>query len=352
MRAAFTPTYGSADVLEVREIPTPTPGDHDVLVEVRASVVTAGDHRLRSADFPSITAPLGRLALGVFGPRHPVQGTNFAGRVVAVGRAVTRYAVGDEVFGSSMHGAHAEYLVVSEEGPMARKPARLGHDEAAALPYGAITALHFLRRLGAVAPGEKVLILGASGGVGRFAVQLAKHLGAEVTGVCGAGNFELVRSLGADHLIDHRTLDLARLPGRYDLIFDIAGVTTFSQIRAVLSPEGRFLTLLMSFGVLLQMLVTSLRRGPRAIFSIAAGDRRQMEEVAELAERGVLRPVIAQRFPLERIAEAHAAHPVGAVVVTMGRAGVTSDAGPATAPPAQGTLRSVRTGALGAALEG
>ena len=169
---------------------------------------------------------------------------------------------------------------------MARKPARLGYDEAAALPYGAITALHFLRRLGAVEAGEKVLILGASGGVGRFAVQVAKHLGAEVTGVCSTGNFELVRSLGADHVIDHRSLDLARLPGRYDVIFDIAGVTTFAQSRSALSPEGRFLTLLMSFGVLVQMLATSLRRGPRAIFSIAAGDRSQMEQVAELAERG------------------------------------------------------------------
>jgi NADPH:quinone reductase-like Zn-dependent oxidoreductase len=268
-----------------------------------------------------------------------VQGTNFAGRVVAVGRAVTRYAVGDEVFGSSMHGAHAEQILVSEEGPMARKPARLGYDEAAALPYGAITALHFLRRLGAVAPGEKVLILGASGGVGRFAVQVAKQLGAEVTGVCSADNFALVRSLGADHVVDHRTMDLARQPGRYDLIFDIAGVTTFSQSRALLSPEGRYLTLLMSFGVLVQMLATSLRRGPRAIFSIAAGDRRQMEQVAELAERGVLRPIIAQRFPLERIADAHAAHPVGAVIVTMGREEATREVEPAPTRPAQGEQR-------------
>lgn len=317
MRAALTPTYGPADVLEVRDVPPPTLGDHEVLVEVHASLVTAGDQRLRAADFPGISALFGRLVIGLLRPKQAVQGTNFAGRIVAVGREVTRYAVGDDVFGSTPHGAYAEYLVVPEDGPMARKPARFGYDEAAALPYGAVTALHFMRDLGAVRPGDKVLVLGASGGVGRFAVQIAKHLGAEVTGVCSAGNFELVRSLGADHVLDHRTTDFTRRPERYDVIFDVAGVTTFSRSRSSLSREGRYLTLLISIGVLLQMLVTGTRRGPRAKFAVVFGDRSRMEQVRDLAERGVLRPILAQSFPLERIAEAHAARAIGTVTVTI-----------------------------------
>jgi NADPH:quinone reductase-like Zn-dependent oxidoreductase len=317
MRAALTTTYGPAEVLEVRDVPRPTPGAHEVLVEVHASPVTAGDQRLRAADFPGIMALFGRLLLGLLRPRRAVQGTNFAGRIVAVGREVTRYAVGDDVFGMTPHGAYAEYLVVPEDGPMARKPARLGYDEAAALPYGAVTALHFVRDLGAVRPGDKVLVLGASGGVGRFAVQIAKHLGAEVTGVCSAGNFELVRGLGADHVLDHRTTDFTRLPERYDVIFDVAGVSTFSRSRSSLSGEGRYLTLFMSIGLVLQMLVTGKRRGPKAKSAIVLGDRNQVEQVRELAERGVLRPVLAQSFPLERIAEAHAARAVGTVTVAL-----------------------------------
>ena len=317
MRAAFTPGYGPADILEVRDVPPPVPGDHEVLVAVHASTVTAADHRLRSADFPSIAALFGRLIIGMFRPKHAVQGTNFAGRVVAVGRKVTRYAPGDDVFGGTMHGAYAEYIAVPEDGPMARKPAGLGYDEAAALPYGAVTALIFLRDVGAVRPGDKVLVVGASGGVGRFAVQIAKHLGAEVTGVCGAGNFDLVRSLGADHVIDHRTTDFTRGSERYDVLFDVAGVTTFSRCRSVLSREGRYLTLLLSVGVLVQVLFTAMRRGPRAKFAIAGGDRNEMDRVRELAERGVIRPVLGESFPLERIAEAHAARATGTVVVTI-----------------------------------
>ncbi len=317
MRAAFTPVYGPAEVLEVRDVPPPTPGDHEVLVAVHASTVTAGDHRLRAADFPSISALFGRLVLGMFRPKQAVQGTNFAGRIVAVGRKVTRYAAGDDVFGATMHGAYAEYLTVSEDGPMARKPTGLGYAEAAALPYGAVTALRFLRDIGAVRPGDKVLVVGASGGVGRFAVQIAKHLGAEVTGVCSAANFDLVRSLGADHVLDHRTTDFTRRPERYDVLFDVAGTTTFSQSRQSLSRDGRYLTLLISVGVLVQMLLTSMRRGPRAKFAIVAGDRDEMDRVRELAERGAIRPVLGQSFPLERIAEAHAARTTGTVIVTV-----------------------------------
>ncbi len=311
MRAAVTPVYGPPDVLELRDVPKPALRERDVLIEVHASPVNAADHRLRSADFPSFSAVIGRLIIGLRRPRHAVQGTMFAGRVVAVGRAVTRYAVGDDVFGSADHGTYAEYLAVSEDGPMARLPQNLSYGEAAALPYGAVTAMHFLRDL---RPGEKLLVLGASGGVGRFAVQLGKHRGAEVTAVCSAATFDLVRGLGADHVLDYAT---ATPDGRYDAIFDVAGVSTYPRARALLTSTGRYMTLLLSVAVLVQMLVTSLRRGPKARFAIAFGDREQMEEIRDLAERGVLRPVIARTFPLARIAEAHAAREHGAVIVEI-----------------------------------
>ena len=322
MKAAVTPAYGSADVLETRELPTPIIGDHDVLIQVRATPVTEGDRRLRSADFPSISALPGRLMIGVRRPKHAVQGTMFAGRVVAVGRAVTRYAVGDDVFGSTDHGAYAEYLAMPEDGSMAKMPSTLGHDEAAAVPYGAVTALRFLRDLGGVKPGDHVLILGASGGVGRFAVQLAKHLGAEVTGVCSREGFDLVRSLGADHLIDYQTESYSDNGRLYDVIFDIADATTFACARSSLKADGRYLTLFVSVGILLQMALTSVGGGQKAKFGIAMGTRDDLEELARLVERGIIRPVVARRFAFERIADAHVAAETGSVhgsvVVTLG----------------------------------
>src|SRR5262245_52694462 len=172
MRAAVTPSYGPPGVLEMRDVPVPRPGDHDIIVEVRATTVTAGDVRLRTADFPSITALPGRLMVGVLRPKQGVQGTMFAGRVVEIGRAVTRYAIGDDVFGSAMHGAFAEYLRMPEGGVLAKMPSNVGYHEAAAVPYGGVTALRFLRDVASVRPGDRVLVVGASGGVGRFAVQI------------------------------------------------------------------------------------------------------------------------------------------------------------------------------------
>lgn len=324
MKAAITPTYGPADVIQTGDVPTPTIGEHQVLVQIHATPVTAGDRRLRAADFPSISAVPGRLMMGVLRPRHTVQGTMFAGRIVEVGSAVTQYAVGDDVFGSTDHGAYAEYLPMPEDGAMAKMPAGLSYDEAAAVPYGAGTALYFLRDLGSLGPGDEVLIVGASGGVGRFAVQLAKHLGAEVTGVCSRRSFELVGSLGADHLIDHQSEDFTQNGKRYDVIFDIAGVTSFCRSRPSLTKNGRYLTLFISVAVLLQMAWTSIVGGPKAKFSVALSKQDDMEQLRELMEQGVIRPVIARRFPLERIADAHAEaeadRPHGSVLVTVAAA--------------------------------
>lgn len=239
----------------------------------------------------------------------------FAGRVVEVGSAVTRYRVGDDVFGSTDHGAYAELLATSEDSALARMPATLRYEDAAAVPYGGVTALRFLRDLAEVKPGDRVLIVGAAGGVGRFAIQLAKHLGADVTALCRRKSFDLVRELGADRVIDRETGDLdAR---RYDVIFDTVGALKFARARRALTERGRYLSLILSVGLLLRVLTTRIAGGQRALFGIFMGERKDMEELSALMEQGVVRPVIARRFPLEQIADAHAAagRSDGAVVV-------------------------------------
>jgi NADPH:quinone reductase-like Zn-dependent oxidoreductase len=321
MRAVITPRYGSPDVLVHCEQPEPALGAKDLRIAVEATAVSVGDRRIRSADFPSISALPGRLLYGIFRPRRAVHGTTFAGRVTATGAEVTRFRVGDRLFGSVNHGANAEVLVVPEGASMAAIPEGLSAEQAAALPYGAGTALHFLRDLGQVQPGDRVLLIGASGGVGLFAVQLAKHLGAEVTGVCSAKHFDQVRAEGADQVIDRNRLDLAASGPRYDLIIDIAGATTFGRCRSALSPRGRFLTLHLGVGVLLHMLVAKLTRRPRVALGIALPNAAAHADLARLAAQGVFRPVLGPRFPLEHMAQAHraleAGNPGGTVVVTM-----------------------------------
>ncbi|MFZ5894652.1 MAG: NAD(P)-dependent alcohol dehydrogenase [Myxococcota bacterium] len=304
MKAAITPKYGPANVLQTRNVPRPSIGPNGVLVEVHASAVTAGDLRLRAADFPSFTSVFGRLLLGVLRPRNAVQGTMFAGRVIEVGSAVTRFTVGSDVFGSASKGAYAEYIAMSEGGALAKKPTNLSYEQAAAAPYGAITAMRILRDVATVRRGDEVLIVGASGGVGRFAVQLAKHLGANVTAVCGRKSFDLVRSLGADNVIDR---DQHFLQGgrKWDVIFDTAGATTFSLSEPALTRNGRYTTLHISLALLFHLAATSLVRGPKAKFAIVVPKREDLEELRQLSEAGIVRPMVRELFPLDRIAEAH-----------------------------------------------
>lgn len=306
MQAAFTKAYGSPEVLQVREAPTPSLADDQVLIQVRSAPVTAGDLRLRAADFPSFTALPGRLVLGIFGPRKPVQGTMFAGRVVRVGKAVTRFAVGDDVFGASMSGAYAELLAMPQGGALAKMPQGVGYDEAAASPYGAVTAITFLRDLGRLQPGQKLLVIGAAGGVGRFAIQIGKHLGAEVTALCRPRSFDLVRSLGADHVIDRESQDFTQSGARYDVIFDCVGASSFPRARRALTDRGAYLTLLISLSILFWTVVTPLLGGRRSKLTIVKDDARAIEEVRDLLERGVIRSIIAERYSLEHIADAHA----------------------------------------------
>lgn len=307
MKAAITPNYGPASILTVKEVATIEPGPNEVLVEVHATPVTAGDRRLRAADFPGVSAIAGRLMLGVFAPRATVQGSVFAGRVVAVGAEVTRFQIGDDVFGGVDNGAYAERVAVREDGAIARMPTNITYEEAADAPYGGVTALRFLRNLGRVQPGEHVLVLGASGGVGRYAVQIAKHFGATVTGVCSADHAEMVRDLGADHVIDYRSEDFRKNGVKYDVIFDIADAATFAGSRDSLAPKGRYLTVFMTLRALMWMAITAMSDGQKAASGVALSSRQDVEELSELLGNGTIRATVARTYALEDIAAAHSA---------------------------------------------
>jgi len=313
MRAALTTRYGGSEVLRLADVPMPVLGDHDVLVEVRATTVTAGDERLRSGNFPSFTAVIGRLLLGIRRPRHAIQGTMFAGRVVQIGSGVTQYAVGDDVFGAASRGAYAEFLAMPEGGAMAKMPRGATYDQAAAVPHGGVTALRFLRDKAHVQKGETVLILGAAGGVGRFAVQIAKHLGANVVAVCGREHHAVVRDLGADELLD-RNADWSA--PRYDVIFDCAHVTSFGRARASLEDGGRYLALDVDLPLLFAILFTALFGRKRALLTVAFGTHADLELLAEWLAAGVLTPVVGADFPLDKISAAHASRKtLGNVIV-------------------------------------
>lgn len=320
MRAAINTEYGTPDVLRTAEVPRPTVGPRQVLVRVHASAVTQGDRRLRSADFPGVSALFGRLLIGLTRPRHTIGGSTFAGRVVEVGAEVTRFAVGDDIFGTVMHGAYAEYLAVGEDESVATMPEGVGYADAAALPYGAGTALHFLRDMAKVKPGERVLIVGASGGVGRMAVQIAKHLGAHVTGVLHRDAAQ-VRALGADAIIDYTEEDFKTRQGAWDVIFDTTEGNHFRAFRSALTPNGRYVSLYVTVRVLFEMALTSLRGGQRAMAGVAMGTPASTEALRDLVDAGAVRAVVAARYPLERIADAHAAlendRPSGSVIVDV-----------------------------------
>ncbi len=306
MRAITQDGYGPADALRMAEIARPSVGVRDVLIEVHASAVTRGDVRLRSGDFPGVTWLPGRLAIGLTGPRKPVGGTEFAGRVVELGAGVERFGVGDEVFGVAMHGAHAEFLAIAEDAAIAAMPSGMDFEEAASLGYGGGTALVFLRDLGALKPGQRICILGGSGGVGSMAVQLARHMGAEVTAVCSERNHALVRGLGAQHVVDYRSEDFRQGGARFDVIFDTIGASSFAHSRAALTPRGRYLSLIMTVRLLLRMLFRPLLGSRRGLTGVAMDGARGMEALRDLAEQGALRPHIDRVFPFERIADAHA----------------------------------------------
>ncbi len=244
MKAIVYSKYGPPNVVTLAEVQKPTPKDNEVLIRIRATTVTTGDWRARSLSMPAGFGLLGRLVFGVFGPRKPILGTELAGEVEAVGSAVTRFKVGDQVFAftGASYGCHAEYRTMPEDGLIALKPAKLSFEEAATLSFGGTTALSNLRKAG-IKAGDSVLVVGASGGVGTAAVQLAKHFGARVTGVCSTANRELVGSIGADKVIDYTVEDFSKGDETYDIIVDTTGTAPFSRCDNGLKPGGRLVVI-------------------------------------------------------------------------------------------------------------
>lgn len=286
MKAILYKKYGSPGVLNLQHIEKPAPADHEVLVKIFAASVTAGDARMRSFNVPGWKWVFARLYLGVFRPRRTVLGMELSGIIEKVGKNVTRFKAGDKVYASALSsgfGAYAEYKCLPENGAIAMKPENLSYGEAATLPVGAGTAVRFLKKAGPAA-GKNILIYGASGSVGTYAVQLARHYGASVTAVCSAANMALVRSLGADHVIDYSATDIFSSGKKYDLVFDAVGKISRAKSRTLLNSGGVFL-------------------------SVAGEAGKESQEelllIKQLVEANKLRPVIDRTYHLEEMAEAH-----------------------------------------------
>jgi NADPH:quinone reductase-like Zn-dependent oxidoreductase len=304
MKAIICTAYGSPDVLQLQEVPKPAPKENEVLVKVHAAVVGPSDCAFRKGE-PFIV----RLIYGLQKPRLATQGVEFAGEIEAVGAAVTQFKPGDALFGMSpdTFGAHAEYICVPETKPLARKPVNFTYEEAVALCDGAPTALTFLRDVAKLQRGQKILINGASGAVGGAAVQLAKYYGAEITGVCSTVNVDLVKSLGADAVIDYTQEDFTRNGQTYDVIFDAVGKSSFGRCKGSLTVNGVYLTTVPTLSMVRDLLVTLFSRGKKAKFATAGlmQNHDNLNFLKELAEAGQIRAVIDRRYPLEEVPDAH-----------------------------------------------
>jgi NADPH:quinone reductase-like Zn-dependent oxidoreductase len=323
MRVVVYDKYISPEVLELGEIEKPQPADGEVLVKIRAASVNPADWYMLTG-----TPYVARMASGLFKPKNNRLGVDFAGLVEAVGKNVTQFQPGDQVFGGRT-GAFAEYACVREDRAVAPKPANATFEEAAAVAVAALTALQGLRDKGQFQSGQNVLINGASGGVGTFAVQIAKALGAEVTGVCSSRNVDLVRSLGADHVVDYSQEDFTRSDQRYDLMLDIAGSRSWSDCKRVLTPKARLVVvgapkgtrLLGPLSHILKLRLASVGSRKKVVFFVAKVNKADLEIVRGLIEAGKVKPVIDRRYELSEIPEAlsyvGAGHARGKVVITV-----------------------------------
>jgi NADPH:quinone reductase-like Zn-dependent oxidoreductase len=330
MKAIVYTEFGSPDVLRLEETARPVPKPNEILVRVRAASVNFGDIMARS--FKSVT-PRGfnmpflfwlftKMAFGWRRPKIKILGNEFAGEIVSVGKGVKRFKPGDQVFGHAgpRFGAYAEFLCLPESAAVAHKPANLSFEEAAVIPYGAIMALPLLRKA-KLQPGRKILINGASGGIGSAAVQIAKNFGADVTAVCGGPRLEFVRALGADRAIDYAEQDFTRNGETYGVIFDILGQAPFSRCRHSLEPRGVLLHASFKARHLLVMIRTKISGGRRVVCAIAPGSLNDLLAVKDLVEAGKIKAIVDRSFPMELAAEAHryveTGRRRGSVVISM-----------------------------------
>jgi NADPH:quinone reductase-like Zn-dependent oxidoreductase len=314
MKAIIYSQYGSPEVLHLGEVPTPTPNDHEVLVKIQATTVSYGSVAARTFgkmpphefNMPFLFWLLARVSFGWRKPKQPILGIEFAGVIESVGKDVTRFKAGDAVFGyrGQGMGCFAEYTTMPADGLIAHTPGNIGTAEAATIPYGALTALTLLRRL-PIQPGQKVLVNGASGAIGAFAVQIAKAMGAEVTGVCGAGRMGYVKGLGADHVLDYRREDFTRTGQVYDLIIDVLGRSSFEACRRALSPQGVYFPVSFKFHAVRQALWTARSKGQRVVIGLSDEKPADMQTLKGMIEAGQLKGMVDRCFPLEEIVEAH-----------------------------------------------
>ena len=321
MKAIVCTKYGSPDVLQLKQVVKPTPKDNEVLIKIYATTVTSGDCRMRKADPFAV-----RFINGLTRPKKiTILGNELAGKIEAVGNNVKLFKTGDKIFGQTgmQLGANAEYICLPEDGAVAIKPVNLTYEEAASIPFGGSTALHFLRK-GNIGSMQKVLIYGASGSLGTAAVQLAKYFGAEVTGICSTANVEVVKSLGADTVIDYTKEDFIKNSQSYDIIFDTTGKSPFSGCVKSLKQKGVYLRAVhMTLSPIIHGLWTSMTSSKKVVGGVATGRKENLVFLKELIEAGKLKPVIDRRYPIEQIAEAHRyvdkGHKKGNVVITVQR---------------------------------
>lgn len=323
MRVVVCTKYGPPEVLQLKEIEKPIPKDNEVQIKIHATTVSAADYRVRSFKVPVSFWIPARLMLGLRKPRKFILGMELSGEIETVGKDVTTFKKGDQVFAATLQtfGAYAEYICLPEDGPIAIKPTNITFEEAAAVPIGARTALHYLKKIGNVKPEQKVLIYGASGSVGTYAVQLAKYFGAEVTGVCSTANLDLVKSLGADRVIDYTKHNFIENFETYDIIFVTIDKLPFSACKKVLSKKGIYLNIARPIPSL-QMIWTSLTSSNKVVVGKNSPESAEaLIILKKIIEKEQLKPVIDKIFTLHQIVEAHKyvdrGHKKGNVVIVV-----------------------------------
>jgi NADPH:quinone reductase-like Zn-dependent oxidoreductase len=320
MKAIVYKKYGSPNVFEPLDLEKPTPEANEVLIKVFATTVTTADCMMRRGD-----TFLSRILLGLNKPKKKYQilGTEFSGKIEEMGSKVKKYKLGDDVyaFRGFGTGCYAQYKCMDENGSIAIKPGNMKFSEAASVVDGATTALFFLKEKANIQSGQKVLINGASGSIGTFAVQLAKYFGAEVTGVCSTKNIELVKSLGADKVIDYTKEDFTRTGDTYDIIFDTVGKSSFVQSREALNPKGIYIATVMTLKLILQSLLTKPGNNKKVIFAMSLNKTEALNFIRTLVEEGKLKTIIDKQYPLEELPAAHEyvekGHKQGNVVITV-----------------------------------